>query len=114
MEVGVLGLGTEYLVGQDAATYDACIRMTADRGVNYIDVLFPYQEYRDRLGSALRGMQDRFVVTGHIGCGETDGQYRRTRNTKECRDLFHDLVRRLRVEWVHPSHGEWRRVAHTG
>ena len=83
LEVGILGLGTEYLNGQDAQTYKGVLRTAIDGGVNYIDVLFSYADYRDRLGAAMRGIRDQFVVTGHIGCAETKGQYRKTRDTDE-------------------------------
>ncbi len=100
LEVGVLGLGTEYLNGQDAATYRRVVRAASDNGVNYIDVLYAFADYRDRLGAALRGLRERFVVTGHIGCAETKGQYRKTRSTSECEELFDDLLRRLNSDQV--------------
>lgn len=100
MEVGILGLGTEYLNGQDAQTYEEVLKTAVDAGVNYIDVLFSYADYRDRLGAAMRGIRERFVVTGHIGCAETNGQYRKTRDTDECERLFEDLLQRLGTDRV--------------
>ena len=98
LEVGVLGLGTEYLNGQEAGTYDAVLKMAAERGVNYVDALFAFPEYRERLGAAMAGIRDSFVVTGHIGCAETDGQYRKTRDVAECESLFDDLLTRLATD----------------
>ena len=100
LEVGELGLGTEWLVGRDQGVYDAVIRRAGERGVTYLDVLFSYPAYRDAIGAALRGRRDSFVITGHIGCAETKGQYRKTRDVAECRDLFHDLLRRLGTDHV--------------
>ena len=100
LEVGVLGMGTEYLVGQEEEAYIRCFQTAADRGVNYIDVLFSYPEYRDRIGKAIAGRQDQYTITGHIGCAESDGQYRRTRNVPECATLFDDLLQRLDIEKV--------------
>lgn len=100
LEVGILGLGTEYLDGQDAETYERVLRTAVDGGVNYIDVLFSYADYRDRLGAAMRGIRESFVVTGHIGCAETNGQYRKTRDIDECETLFGDLLQRLGTDRV--------------
>ena len=100
LEGGELGLGTEYLNGQDASTYNRVLKTAVDSGVNYIDVLFSYPEYRDRLGAAMRGIRERFVVTGHIGCAETNGQYRKTRDVEECQTLFEDLLVRLGTDRV--------------
>jgi hypothetical protein len=98
--VGALGLGTEYLVGRDQAAFDEVIGEAADRGVDYIDVLFSYPAYRDALGKSLGGLRDRFVIAGHVGCAETNGQYRRTRDTEESRALFDDLLERLGTDHV--------------
>jgi uncharacterized protein len=121
LAVGELGLGTEYLVGRDQATCDAVFRLAAERGVSYVDALFAYPAYLDALGAAIRGIRDRFVITGHIGCAETNGQYRKTRDTAECGRLFDDLLRRLgtdRVEVVMvqfvDTEGDYARVMGSG
>lgn len=100
LEVGVLGIGTEFLNGQDAGTYDAVLHTAAECGVNYIDVLFAFSDYRDKLAAAMRGIRDKFVITGHIGCAETDGQYRKSRDAAECETIFDDLLRRLGTDYI--------------
>jgi predicted aldo/keto reductase-like oxidoreductase len=100
LRVGELGLGTEWLVGRGAATYREVIRSASERGVSYVDILFSTAAYRDELGAALRGIRERFVIAGHIGCAETDGQYRKTRDAAECAALFDDLLRRLGTDHV--------------
>jgi len=71
-----------------------------DRGVNYFDILFAPAHYRDNFGAALRGKRDKAVIAGHLGAAETNGQYRRTRDVRECEELFHDLLRRLKTHHV--------------
>jgi predicted aldo/keto reductase-like oxidoreductase len=121
LAVGELGLGTEYLVGRDQATCDAVFRLAAERGVSYLDVLFSYPAYRDAMGAAIRGMRDRFVITGHLGCAETNGQYRKTRDVAECSGLFDDLLRRLGTDHVEvamvqfvDTEGDYARVMGAG
>ncbi len=100
LEVGVIGLGTEYLVGQPGDTVVSVVHEAIDQGVNYIDVLFAYTEYLDNMGAALKGKRDQVFITGHLGSAETDGQYRRTRDVAECEDLFHDVLSRVGTDYV--------------
>jgi len=98
--VGLIGLGTEYLVGQPRDTVVAVVHEAIDGGVNYVDILFAYADYLDSMGAALKGKRDRVFITGHLGSGESGGQYRRTRDVSECEDLFHDLLARLGTDSV--------------
>ena len=50
ISVSAIGLGTEYLVGQSRETVVAIVEQAVEKGVNYVDVLYPYPEYRDNLG----------------------------------------------------------------
>jgi len=100
LDVGVIGLGTEYLVGAPRETVVSVVREAVERGVNYFDVLFSYPEYRDSLGAAFQGLRDRILIAGHIGPAETDGQYRKSRDITECEELFHDLLVRLHTDYV--------------
>ena len=98
--VGVLGLGTEYLVGAPRETVVSVVREAASRGVNYVDVLFSYPDYRCNLGAAFEGLRDQILVAGHLGAAETNGQYRKTRDIGECERIFNDLLSRLRTDYV--------------
>jgi len=100
LEVAVIGLGTEYLVGAPRETVISAVQEAAGRGVNYVAVLFSYPDYRDNLGAAFDGLRDGILVAGHIGAAETNGQYRRTRDIAECEFLFEDLLSRLRTDHV--------------
>jgi aryl-alcohol dehydrogenase-like predicted oxidoreductase len=55
LDVGVIGLGTEYLNQQPRETVVAAVREAIERGVNYIDLVFSFPAYLDNLGAALRG-----------------------------------------------------------
>ena len=95
LEVGAVGLGTEYLNGPPRDTVVSVVAEAVARGVNYVDVIFSFPDYLDGLGAAFRGRRDQFTLALHLGCAETGGQYRRTRDTEECRRNFHDALTRL-------------------
>ncbi len=98
LDVGAIGLGTEYLHGQPRETVTAVVAEAAERGVNYIDIIFSFSEYLDNLGTALAGRRDQVILALHLGCAETDGQYRRSRDVGECTRNFEDMLRRLRTD----------------
>ncbi len=100
LEVGVIGLGTEYLVEVPRETVVSMVHEAIDRGVNYFDVLFAYEHYQSNFGAAFKTKRDQVLITGHLSSGETDGQYRRTRDVAECEELFHQLLTRLDVDYV--------------
>ncbi|MFB3880089.1 MAG: aldo/keto reductase [Armatimonadota bacterium] len=95
LRVSAVGLGTEYLNGQPRDTVKAVVAEAAGRGVNYVDIIFSFADYLDNLGAALAGRRDGLTIALHLGCAETDGQYRRSRDVKECRANFEDMLRRL-------------------
>lgn len=105
--VSEIGLGTEHLAGQPAATYDEVFQYAAERGVNYVDVLMPYPEYRDNIGRAIGGIRDRLIIAGHIGVALQQGQYLKTRDVKACRAMFEDLLTRLGTDGVDVVMLQW-------
>jgi predicted aldo/keto reductase-like oxidoreductase len=95
LEVGEIALGTEYLNGQPRETVVSVVAEAVERGVNYLDVIFSFADYLDNLGVALKGRRDQITLAVHLGCAETEGQYRRSRDVGECEANFHDMLRRL-------------------
>jgi hypothetical protein len=100
LQVGVIGLGTEYLTEASRRTVVSVVREAVASGVNYFDVLYAFAHYRDNFGAAFAGLRDRLIVAGHLGSAEKDGQYRRTRDVAESEALIHDLLRRLHTDCV--------------
>jgi len=82
LDVSVIGLGTEYLNGQSRETVVSVVHQGIDRGVNYIDMMFAFSEYRDNFGAALKGHRERVILAGHLGSTEKQGQYHKTRSVK--------------------------------
>ncbi len=100
LEVSAIGLGTEYLKGPSREMVVSVVREAVERGVNYVDLIFSFPGYLDNLGVAFQGYRDRIVLTGHLGSGEKDGQYRKTRSLKKSETHFLDLLSRLGTDHV--------------
>ena len=98
IEVGVLGLGTEYFHGVARETVVSVMREAVEAGVNYFDLLWPYPGYLDDLGVALRGLRDRVILAVHVGCVDESGQARRSRDIAECTVAFEERLARLGID----------------
>jgi len=71
-----------------------------EHGINYIDLLFAFPEYRDNFGAALQGRRERLILAGHLGSTLKDGQYCKTRSAKKSEPFFLDLLSRLGTDYV--------------
>ena len=100
LDVSVIGLGTEYLNRKSRKTVVSVVHEAIERGVNYFDLIFAFPEYRDNFGAAFKRCRDRIIIAGHVGCAETNGQYRLSRDVKENGMLFLDLLSRLHTDYV--------------
>ena len=101
MNVGILGLGMEHLTPENIGP---TVARAIERGMNYIDIMIWAPERKDAFGAALEGQRHKVILAGHLGVAETKGQYRKTRDLKECDDLFHDQLRRLGTDHVDILH----------
>jgi len=98
IEVGVIGLGTEYLLERTAAI--ETIREALDHGVNFFDVLMPQPEYRDNMGAAFRDRRDEAILTCHLGGVLERGQWSATRDPAVAEPYVEDWLRRLDTDYV--------------
>jgi len=99
INVSVIGLGTEYLPKEREVVVQT-IHRALNHGVNYIDTLFSFPYYLDNLNAALRGKREDVFLAGHLGSGEKNGQYQKTRNLKKAKAYFLDLLKRLDTDHV--------------
>jgi uncharacterized protein len=101
LKVGVLGLGMEHLTPENIGPV---VARAVERGMNYIDIMIWVSERKDAFGAAIKGKRDKLVLAGHLSVSEQKGQYYKTRDIKECTDLFHDQLRRLHTDHVDILH----------
>lgn len=100
LEVGVIGLGTEYLYHEARETVASVVAEAVDRGVSFVDILGAGPDYRDNLGAAIKGKRDRLVLQGHLGTAFANGQGFTTRDRGLSEQFFHDLLNRLGTDYV--------------
>ncbi len=99
LNVSIIGLGMEH-VAQSPADVAPVVHRAIERGMNYIDMVVWAREGKDAFEAAMKGHRDDVVLAGHLGMAETDGQYRKSRDLRECADLWHDWLSRLRTDYL--------------
>ena len=116
--VSEIGLGCEGFVGHDGRYTKELVDIAAAGGVNYIDLYSSDPLVRENLGRALAGRRGEFVLQAHLCTTWEDGQYRRTRDEREVRDSFEELLRLLGTDYVEvgmihycDSADDWRGIA---
>ena len=101
VDVGMIGLGTEYLNDVPRETTVSVIREAIDRGINYIDIFFAHAEIRDDIGIALEGRRDKVMIAGHLGsAADEDSQYYKTRDRELSEKFYLDFLTRLKTDYA--------------
>jgi len=100
IDVGIIGLGAEYLEYASSDTVASVVDEAVGGGVNYIDLFMASPGVRDNFGFALKNRRHEVMVAGHLGAIMSDGQYCRSRDKALCDKYFHDLLLRLQTDYI--------------
>lgn len=100
LDVSVIGLGTEYLHKQSRETVISVIQRAIDSGVNYVDLVFNFSELIENIAAGIASKRDNLILTGHLGSGEKNGGYYKTRKANECEEIFNSLLYKLNTDYI--------------
>ena len=100
LRVSEIGLGCEGFVGKTEEETQALMTQAVEAGVNCMDLYTPDPDLRSRVGRALRGRREQFVLQAHLCTVWQNGQYKATRDIGEVRASFEDMLRRLETDYI--------------
>lgn len=100
LSVSAVSLGCEGFVGKTAEEVRSDFDFAAENGINFFDLYSSDPELRSRIGHALAGRREQFVIQGHLCTTWENGQYLRTRDIGKTQAGFDDLLTRLRTDFV--------------
>ena len=95
-----VGLGTEFLLGVPRDNVVRVVREAIDRGINYVDMFWAHQQFRDNLGAAFRGRRKDVTITAHLGSVLKGDQYAVSRDPEVCTAFFHDYLERMETDYA--------------
>jgi len=100
IDVGIIGLGAEYLEHASRDTIVSVVNEAIDHEVNYIDLFMASPDVRDNFGTALKNKRNKVMIAGHLGATLSNGQYCRSRDKALCGEYFNDLLVRLQTDYI--------------
>lgn len=100
MEAGIIGLGTEHLDGKSYEVVKETIDAAMEHGINMMDVFMPGTDIRQKIGKAIKGNREKFMIQGHIGSTDINQQYDISRDPKICRQYFENLLTDLGTDYI--------------
>ena len=100
MEAGIIGLGSEHLDGQDYAVVKETIDAAMEYGVNMMDLFMPGSDIRQKIGKAITGNREKFIIQGHIGSTDINQQYDVSRDIKVSKKYFESLMKDLETDYI--------------
>ena len=100
LAVSEIGLGAEWLERHSCEECKAVIDRAAEYGINILDCWMPEPNVRTNIGKAIAGNRENWIIQGHVGSTWQNGQYTRTRELKQCRIAFEDLLERMQTSYI--------------
>lgn len=98
LSVSEIGMGCEGF-SKDECRITAHFFDEAERlGINCFDLYTSNPDVRAAVGNALVGRREKFIIQSHIGSIWQNGQYKRTRDIKEVKDGFEEMMSLLKYE----------------
>lgn len=100
LKVSEVSLGTEWLEKKSPEEITSVIRKAVKSGVNYIDIIFNFDDYLEKVSKAIEGSRDKLVLVHHMGSSEHNGKYKKNRSTKSCTETFEKYLKIMKTDFV--------------
>lgn len=100
LSVSEIALGCEGFLNRDDAFAKEMFRTALDAGVNCMDLYSPSPELQRRVGAAIHGRRDEFILQSHLCTIWENGQYRATRKIEEVKQGFETSLKNLDTDYL--------------
>lgn len=100
LQVSEIGLGAEWLERHNQEEVTAVIQRCESYGINILDCWMSNPEVRTKIGNALQGHREQWIIQGHFGSTWENGQYVRNKELSAVKPAFQDLLDRLQTDYI--------------
>lgn len=100
LQVSEIGMGCEGFAEDDCQMTKKLLDFAEENGINYFDLYASNPKVRSAVGEALKGRRDKFIIQSHICSVWKNGQYKRTRDIKEVKEGFEEMMHLLKTDYV--------------
>lgn len=100
LKVSEIGLGGEWLERHNAEEVKSVIQSCEKYGINILDCWMSEPNVRSKIGAAIEGNRENWMIQGHIGSTWQNGQYEKSRDLKKVGEAFGDLLERMKTDYI--------------
>ena len=100
LRVSEIGMGCEGFGEDECRGAKELLDEAEALGVNYFDLYTSDPAVRAAVGQALRNRREKFMIQSHLCSVWKDGQYQRTRQIREVREGFAEMMKLLQTEYL--------------
>lgn len=100
LKVSEIGMGCEGFADRSDQEVKEMLDLMEKSGINMFDLYSSNPQVRSALGNALRGRRENFIIEGHVCSVWKNGQYERSRDMKDVKPAFEDLLQRLQTDYL--------------
>ncbi|NHJ38661.1 MAG: 4Fe-4S dicluster domain-containing protein [Asgard group archaeon] len=100
LKVSEISLGTEWLEKKSPEEITSVIRRAIEKGVNYIDIIFNFDEHLQKISKAIEGNREKLILVHHMGSSEYKGKYKKNRSIKSCTETFDKYLKIMKTDYV--------------
>lgn len=100
LQVSEIGLGAEWLERHNQEEVTAVIQRCESYGINILDCWMSNPEVRTKIGNAIQGHREKWIIQGHFGSTWENGQYVRNKELSAVKPAFQDLLDRLQTDYI--------------
>ncbi len=100
LHLSEIGLGAEWLERHTREEVIEVVHACEDYGINVLDCWMAEPNVRTNIGLAIEGHRDKWILQGHIGSTQQNGQYVRTRDMTYVPAAFEDFLTRFKTDYV--------------
>ena len=92
LKVSEIGFGGEWLERHEFDESVSLIKYASSKGINIIDCWMNDSKSRSIIGEGIKDNRDKWIIQGHIGSTNKNGEYYRTRDMEYVVPAFEDLL----------------------
>ncbi len=100
LKVSEIAMGCEGMTEENYAMCAKLFDFAEENGINYFDLYASDPELRSAIGHTLKGRREKFIIQSHLCSVWQDGQYKRSRNLREVKAGFDDMMRLLQTDYI--------------
>ena len=121
VKVSEIAMGCEGFSEENFAMTKKLFDFAEKHGINYFDLYTSNPQVRAAVGNALKNRREKFVIQSHLCSVWKNGQYERTRDLREVKAGFSEMLKLLQVDYIDvgmihycDALSDWREILNNG